>query len=352
MNYSNRIWIYGPVALLLIIIIAYCAWWKFAADRVAEWLDAKNGRQVMPGVTFAFAEKDVGGFPFRIDVVLGGVTFQHIGRDGETAWRSEKLAFHVLPYDFGHYIFEAAGLQSIARPPKEPGQPARVVYVTPGLARASAILDGNNLERVDIDLDNIYVQDATLNAPAGRNARLARFQFHLRANADNTVDAVFRVDGANIGPGYSPPLGPDLKLFLLQGKLTQAQTLQTLRHGEASFFNAAEAWRAAKGILSIEDFQFQWDSVNAAAKGRLLFDDQHRVRGRIEALVGGYKALVAAAQRMGKINETEGDLASAALYAMAQLAGDAQGRLPVTFSFKDGKFKVGPITAAKLDPVY
>ena len=76
------------------------------------------------------------------------------------------------------------------------------------------------------------------------------------------------------------------------------------------------------------------------------------MKGKIEAHVAGYDKLVEAAQRMGEINGTEGTLANAALSAMAQLSGDDQGRLPVTFSFKNGKFKVGPIAAAHLDPVY
>ena len=352
MNYSHRIWIWGPVGVLLLIVAAYCGFWFWAKDRVSDWLDAANGREIMPGVTFAFAEKEVGGFPFRVDVVLGGVTFQHLAPEGETAWRAEKLAFHLLPYDFDHYIFEVAGLQSIARPPEKPGRPARILYVTPQIARASALTDGHRVTRVDIDLDNVFVEDATLDAPAGRNARFGRIQLHFRADPDDTVDAALRIDAANIGPGFTPPLGPDLKLFLISGKLTQAQALQHLRHGEDSFYAAAERWRTAKGVLSLTDFQFQWGGVGAEAKGRMTFDDLHRVKGKITAHVAGYDALVAAARRMGEINDTESTLANAALSAMARLSGDAQGRLPVTFSFHDGKFKVGPITAAHLDPVY
>jgi len=352
MSYSHRIWIYGPVAALLLFIAGYCAFWYYATNEVSDWLDRANGREIMPGITFAFAEKDIGGFPFRADVVLSGVTFQHLSPAGETAWRSEKLALHAMSYDFGHFVFEAAGLQSIARPPLKPGMPARVLYVTPALARASAILDGNRLTRVDIDLVNIGMQDATLGAPAGRTARIGRAQLHFRADPDHTIDAALRIDNAQIGPGYAPPLGPNLSLFLITGKLTEAQTLEGLRHGTDGFFAAAENWRMARGILSLDDFQFNWGGVGASAKGRMTFDDQHRVRGRINANVAGYPALVAAAERMGHINETEGNIANAALLAMAQLAGDAQGRLPVTFTFRDGKFSVGPITAAPLEPVY
>lgn len=352
MKFSNRIWIYGPVALLLLLAAGYVAFWYYATGKVSDWLDAHNGREIMPGVTFEFADKDVGGFPFRADVVLSGVTFSHRTREGETAWRAEKLALHAMPYNFGHYIFEAAGLQSIARPPEKPGMPARILYVTPGLARASALLDGNRLTRADIDLSDVGIRDATLDVPANRTARIGRMQLHLRADPDRTVDIAFRIDNARIDAGYGPPLGPDLRLFLVTGKLTESQTLEGVRHGKNSFYNTAEAWRLARGVLEISDFQFQWGGVSATAKGRMRFDDQHRLRGRIESHVAGYPALVEAARRMGQINGVESTLANAALYALSQLTADAQGRLPVTFRFEDGRFKVGPITAAPLEPVY
>jgi hypothetical protein len=352
MKYSHRVWIYAPVAVLVMIAIAYGAYWFVARDRITEWLDANNGRQILPGVTFAFAEREVGGFPFRVDVVLKGVTVSQMTREGENAWRAEQFAVHAMPYNFSHFIFEAAGLQSFARPPERPGGPSRVLYVTPGVAHASAMLDGKRLTRVDIDFVNVAIRDATMGAPPGRTARLGRVQLHLRAEPDRSIAIAFRLDNALIGAGYQPPLGPDLQLFMVQGALTEAQKFEGLQHGVAGVFNAVENWRLAKGHLAVSNFQFRWGDVETVATGRMRFDDRHRLRGRIDAAVKGHAALVAAAQRMGHIDELEGSIANAALYAMSRLAADRYGRLPVSFRFEDGKFKVGPITAMRLDPMY
>jgi hypothetical protein len=352
MNYSRRIWIYAPVALLAVIAAAYCGFWYYATAKITDWLDAHNGREVLPGVTFAFAEREVTGFPFRVDVVLQGVTVSQMSREGETAWRSEKFAVHAMPYNFGHYIFEAAGLQSFARPPERPGMPSRVLYVTPGLTRASAILDGRRLTRLDIDFTNVAMKDATMGAPLGRDARFGRMQIHFRADPDRTVAMAFRLDNGQIGPGYQPPLGPDLRLFVVHGKLTEAQLFEGLRHGKNNVIAAVERWRLGRGQLNVTNLQFKWGGVDASAIGRMRFDEQHRLRGRIDARVAGYPALVAAAERMGHLNQVEGTLANAALYALSQLTADSTGRLPVTFSFKDGLFKVGPIPAMPLEPMY
>src|SRR3978361_573994 len=139
MSYSNRIFFYGPVGLLLLIVLLYGVFWRVQADTLSARLDRANGGEVIPGVVFAFAEKSVGGFPFRIDVVLSGVTFSHQAPEGETAWRTEKLALHRLSYGQSRYIFETSGLQSFAQPPAKLGTVPRVMYLTPALSQASAI---------------------------------------------------------------------------------------------------------------------------------------------------------------------------------------------------------------------
>ena len=77
MSYSNRIWFYGPVGLLLLIVVLYSVFWRVQADTLAAELDRANGGEIVPGLRFAFAEKAISGFPFRLDVVLSGVTFAH-----------------------------------------------------------------------------------------------------------------------------------------------------------------------------------------------------------------------------------------------------------------------------------
>src|SRR5712675_2452930 len=126
MSYSSRIYIYGPVGLLLLIIMLYSVFWRVQADTLSARLDRANGGEVIAGITFAFAGKTVGGYPFRLDAVLSGVTFSHQVAEGETAWRTEQLALHALSYNLDRYIFEVTGLQSFARPPAMPGNVPRV----------------------------------------------------------------------------------------------------------------------------------------------------------------------------------------------------------------------------------
>ena len=201
MSYSHRIFIYGPVGLLLLIVLLYWVFGRVTADTLSAELDRANGGEVIPGIDFAFADKTVGGFPFRLDVVLSGVTLAHRGPDGETAWRTERLALHMQSYDAGHFIFEADGLQSFAWP-RDAGQPPRVLYITPAIARASAILQHGELTRFDIDYLGLQLKEATLGVSGDRSFTATRAQLHLLGQPDKSIAVALKVDDAKIGAGF------------------------------------------------------------------------------------------------------------------------------------------------------
>lgn len=283
MSYSSRIFFYGPVGLLLLVVVLYSVFWRVQADTLAARLDRANGGEIIPGVVFAFAEKTIGGFPFRIDAVLSGVTFSHRQPEGETAWRTEKLALHRLAYGQNRYIFETTGLQSIARPPLTPGTVPRVLFVTPGLAQGSAILVRDRLARFDLDLIEPQLKDATRGAAPKRNLTAARAQLHLLSRPDGTIDVAIMVNNARIGTGYAS--GSEeilLTLMDLRATLTQANALDALRAGTASVADAATAWRGAKGTIAVSNLALSWTDAHADLKGDLALDEANGLTGTLK----------------------------------------------------------------------
>ncbi len=341
---------YGPVALLVLLVAGYSLYWQACADTLRAELDAANGREIMPGVTFAFAEKTVGGYPFRLDAVLSGVTFAHKSAQGETAWRTEKLALHMQSYGAGHFLFEAAGLQSFAWP--DANGISRVLYVTPGTARASAILHDGKLYRFDLDVAEAEVQDAALTARQGRNVAVKRAQFHLRAREDRAVDIAIKLEGARIGPGFTPALGADLPLFMLNGSLSHGETLEALLADKDSGANASEAWRKAGGAFDVSELSLKWGQAIVDATATLAFDDDHRLMGSVDGVVSGVQALAAAAQRTSQLPQQELGPATAAISALASIAVDANGRLPMHLLMQNGAMMIGATQVAAFEPLY
>jgi hypothetical protein len=274
MSYSNRIFFYGPVGLLLLLVVLYSVYWRVQTDTLAARLDRANGGEVIPGVVLTFAAKTITGYPFQLDVVLSGVTFSHQAPEGETAWRTEQLALHALSYRDDQFLFEVTGLQSFSRPPLTPGGPPRFIYLTPAIARASAFLNQGRLVRFDLDLLEPQGKDATNGANPKRVFSAGRAQIHFLARVDRTVDVALKIDDATIGPGYAAG-GTQIQLPLidLRGQLTKGEALDALRSGETSLADAATAWRGGMGALSVSDLALRWPDAQADLKGDLTLNE-------------------------------------------------------------------------------
>jgi hypothetical protein len=293
-SYSHRFFIYGPFAALLALAIGYSIYWRSEASELSAKLDAANQHDILPGLHFAFAEKSVGGYPFRLDVVLSGVTFSTRGPGGETAWRTEKLAIHALAYGGGQYLFEAAGLQSIAYP--APGVPAQVFYVTPGTARASALVLHGKLARFDLDIAYAKGEDATASAghSAGgaaqdyqpRDVLAQRAQFHARREGEG-LDLDVSIDSAKLGAGYNSKLGHQLKSVEMTGVATQADAFDALLSGSESLAQGFADWRKAGGAVRVDSLSVTSESaMNETLKGSLALNADGDLAGTLSSPSG------------------------------------------------------------------
>jgi len=285
MSYSSRIFIYGPVSLLLLIIVLYSVYWRVEADTLAARLDRANGGEVIPGLDFAFAEKSVGGYPFQLDAVLTGVTFTHHAPEGEMMWSTEKLALHMLSYGPNRYIFEVTGLQSFSGPPRPPGSVPRLIVVTPAIARASAMVSNGRLARFDLDLWQPQGKDATTGADPNRVFSADRAQLHLLSRPDDTIDVAMRIDNAHLGAGYAAGNSEiDLRLIDLRAKVTQSEALNGLRAAETGLADAVDSWRARMGALAVSDLSLTWPDAHADLQGAVALDGADRLTGVLKGM--------------------------------------------------------------------
>jgi len=321
MSYSNRIWIYGPVGLLALVIVLYSVFWRVQADMLAARLDSANGGEILPGVVFAFAEKTVGGFPFRLDAVLEGVTFTDRHPDGETSWRTEHMAVHKLAYRNNLFVLEVAGLQSLELP-GEGGQPSRVTYITPAIARASAMIEDNRLTRFDLDIRGLEAKDARAAPEQNRTFMADRLQFHMLGRSDDSIDIALKVENAMIGEGYKPKLPGALALADLRGKVLQGSSFEVLERGGGSLTDALENWRQNGGKVEVERLTLDWAGIKTDLKGALSVDGTHRLEGELLGAIDGGSVL--------------GALTGGQLKLQA-----AEATIPIALRFRNGDIEAG-----------
>ena len=224
MKYSNRFFLYAPLGVFLVLIALAGLHWWITASRLSAWLDAKNGHDIIPGVTMRYDARRVTGFPFSLDTELHELRLTVRTEHGNSLWQSERFAMHALAYGRDEVIFEAAGHQLLQ-------STDRKLAFAVGALRASAVRTHGALERFDLDVLGFGSRDFTAQ----------RLQFHARRNGTDKLETYLLVDGLACAGGT----------HLLQGRfeasVTRASQLSRLLSGTQSWAAAIAAWRAANG---------------------------------------------------------------------------------------------------------
>lgn len=279
MSYSNRIFMYGPVGLLVLIAILYSVFWRVEADTLSARLDRANGGEIIPDVSFSFAQKSVAGFPFRLDVLLSGVAFGYRNAGNQIAWRTDRLALHRMAYGRNQFIFEADGTQSLTWM-SEPGRSRQTVSFTPETARASAVLAAGRLVRFDLDI--LRARGSEKNSQDAETSFAAdRAQFHALARRNNTVDLVMQIDNGRAGPLASPKLSASLPLIDCRATLDRSGPLTGVVSGNENVTRALEQWRDNMGGIDVSSLALNWPDARAVLRGSLKLDADDHLSGML-----------------------------------------------------------------------
>jgi hypothetical protein len=271
MRYSNRLFLYGPLFVLLALAVAAGLRWRLVAGELESWLRQHNGHEIAPGVTVHFASESVAGFPFNVDAVLGDVSFHVKSARASGSWHTDGFAIHELTYGRAQQIYEAAGTQTIAWTDAEGGA-HRFVFV-PGSLRASAILSHGALLRFDLDINGI----------GSREVSGARVQLHFRkAHGRDAIDLVASADELRLAPALQAGFGADLRRVDVEGYFTSSASFVALFEGRETWDSALDAWRLSGGTFHLGNLEIAWDGLQASAKGRLALDVGHRLQGTLD----------------------------------------------------------------------
>ena len=339
MNYSHRFFLYGPVGLFAVLMLAVIGYWFVSSAAVSHKLYAINGHEIAPGIKISFAHKTMSGFPFRIDSELDGLRVEIVTSHGPTVWTAEHFAFHSLTYGRTQYVFEAAGKQVFTWH-KDSGE-LRSYEFLPALLRGSMIAGAGEVSR--FDLEAIDVDSADVAA--------AQVQLHLRKDPKiDGLDLYVSADGVHIADELKPAFGPELKTLRLDTLISPGTSFAHLLEGRGDWRAAAENWRARQGGVLVNSIAMNWGKLNIAGKGAMTIDELHRPMGALQLKVDDWQPLLQQAHQNGLLKGADNGLA-AGFFAFAENA-QGSGTLSTTLGFKDGIFYVGTVPADTLSPLY
>jgi hypothetical protein len=320
------------LSLLLLACVAGAGFSYVVTTKVEAGIEQSLAREAKNGRKLTCATREFFGFPFRIAMRCDAPRLEIEQPSGKLTLSAARLTGIAQIYDLNHVIVEAQGPLSLE---------------APGVADTEAdwrsllvsfVAQGGALDHADM-----AVEAPSLRVRDGQNmiaTQAERFELHARRDprrppGDEAVEISSRLthlaspvlDGI---VGETSPVDGDAdvsisKVAALQARAPEAPSLPL------------ERWRLAGGALRVTAANVTKGSLNAGASGELQLDELHRVLGRLDTSVEGAEALL---PRLG--------LPPTAL-AFLKLSG-GKLRLPITLS--NGRIAVGPVSVARLIPLY
>ena len=338
-----------PVASALILVLGWSVLWRVARQQAVaamdDWMAAEAGR----GRVWTCPDRDVSGFPLRIALTCRDVSFNGAVDGAPAEGHLPGLSAQTWLYEPSSVAIELQGPLALT---SQNGR-ANVSLAWTGLHATVRGLWGG-LKRLELVIDS-----ADLVRPDGLGGQADRLELHAGPAtgrpANDVADAVdIAVSGARI-PALDAITGEGARLEgTFAGVVTRAfGDLPDLGSG------TVERWRASGGRLDVSSLVLGKGDLRATAGGTLGLDDQHRLKGRLDAGLTGFDPLLSrfgipvhAAAIGGLLADLlGGDLRSGKPAASASNPGAGTVTLPILFD--KGALSVGPFrTEIRLPPLY
>jgi len=337
MSLTNRLFIYAPFALFVVLALGVSVRWFSEASAFSARLDRLNGNMLMPGVTLHFSSKEISGFPFRMDAVFKNLEIDIQTHHGPSSWRTEDFALHRLTYGADTTLFEAAGRQRLAWTDRT-GQHHELPFAV-GSLRASAVESDQILGRFDLDA-------VSLNSP---DVSTEGVQIHVRKEPHNdAIDLFLSASDVRLGPKLSSAFGHAIERALLSAKVVPATPLAVLLAGKIDWPGGLVGAQHANGRLQVDQIEVAFDRLEATGKGTLALDAEGRPEGILDFKLEHFAKYLEAARE----GEARKGLAKAFVDRAAKAGSDGMGRLGIVLGARDGIVYAGDEPAGMLTSVY
>jgi hypothetical protein len=331
----RRLGLYLPFLLLLVAIAVWSAFWIWARGQVLTRLDAAVRSLGHAGYELSWSQREVGGYPFRLDVTLGAPRLREASGWGLDAPVLEAEAYLFAP---GHWMFAAPQGLTLVRP--EGG----AVAVNGKVLHASLTNLDKRPPSFSFQGQNLIFQPARGAAPFALSAA-DLFELHLRPGPDDQGGVFVQLtNGKAQLSGLLARIAGEKPVSLAWNS-----TLSRMSAFEgADWADAVRRWTEAGGLMTVRDGQLvAGDALFQARSGTLGADHDGRLSGVLEVALRQAPRALGAMAAAGLAPKATADAASAVVAARQD--GDVAR---VSLHFQAGQTTLGPVALGPAPKVY
>jgi hypothetical protein len=332
--------VYVPAAVLVAIVTGWSMFWFIASRQTAAAVTKWMMHEAQTGRIWTCPDQKSGGFPFTVEVSCTNLLFQ--GKIFDKTSTGTVRGFHVTAP-----LLRSDNLLARIEPPFTAQTSDGTFDITMQWSNLFVELDGppGAFERVSIAGTEVTLQGRAGGLDA-LNGRFNEFRSNLVRSSerhDNSYDFMFSFDDGSI-PALNTLLDSQLPIWMqFGGTISQAGI-----GGAQSVPDFFEKWRSANGHVDITTGRLTSGGILLEAKGGLDLDDQHRIKGKLDASFAGFQ------KAFRQLNIDPGLIAAGQLLSgLLGKSSEIPGRLNLPVTFSGGFVSIGPVrTTIQIPPLY
>ena len=321
----------AAVAVLLVLLGAYTAYWLIAAKRISEGVAAWVQTARADKIDVSWGSVGVAGFPFACRVALENAVL----RDGRLTpppeLRIPALSASARPWDFTSWqLMAPAGLSAVLAGGGE----------RPPLKLMAHSADG--MLTVDPEAGtHLWLSSQDVNVEAGEAIPIS--------SADAWVILPAKPPRSPTEPALGAAL--DLRQVRLPGMTSVLNdTIDELAFGitikgavpSGKLAQAASEWRDAGGTVELDNLHLDWGGVGANASGTIALDRELQPIGGFSGAIEGYDQILTGLVQSGRMRAADAGLARLALAMLAKAGPDGRPEIKTAFRIQNGQMFLGP----------
>ena len=354
---SSHLKIALPTLLLTLVIALYWIFWQGLATQAEAGLNKWQAKEAERGLIAEWQDMSFSDFPYRFVTTLEKPELADTRSKTNWAWRSESLRATVQPYNLKHIILDITGPHLVTYTPKTAPAPYSLTLTTDGFW-ASHVYETGPMGRLAIDVTGAASSHFDAQGTLIEQWSAERLQLHghptpsfVEENPDaKTYPFDLALQGESLRWNQSKVdlwPGDEIQLLRMQSRMRNVPV-----HMMKGRKISVEKWLRDGGSLAISDLILNWGPIDLTAKGELRMDSQGRPAGKLKASLGNLDALVEALVAADVVGRRTANLAFTGLQALSALQGEKEGRVRIPIVLKDGVLFLGPLSIARLDPLF
>jgi hypothetical protein len=343
---SSSRWLFlAALAIIASVLVGWSAYWYVASRQTQSALAAWMQREAQSGRIWACPSPQIGGFPFTVEVSCTNAGFQ-----GELFDR--KVNGTLRTFRAAAPLFQPDAISAELEPPFVAKTRDGSVDLMAHWENLIFEFEGNPeaLERAALIGQKLTLKGNVAGVDVA-NSSIGRFNTYvvrLPGRQDNAFEFLLALNDATL-----PALGDYISLsrpaaLAVGGTITQAN------FSGGSIKDKIEQWRNAGGAINLSTARVASGDQKFEARGEIALDEEHRVRGELDAEFANMNALL---QQFGfdPMLVTAGSFLSDVLSNSKSVKGEllGGGRLHLPVAFSGGWLLIGAIkTPVAIPPLY